>query len=381
MQDTVEQMESRVDLRNLYRALNMSSIVAFTDARGTIIYVNDKFCEISKYSKEELLGQNHRIINSGYHPHEFFIELWKTISSGKVWTGEIKNRAKDGTFYWVLTTIVPFLNEYGKPYQYISIRTEITKLKKIQEEQNKIQLEIERATIAQHAAEDLLERKNKFLDIAAHELRTPISTLSLLLQIAVRQTEKGKPLTYDILAQLRAPTDRLTRLTIDLLEMAKLERRLIILSPVLTDLVLLIVKCVEEFRVLAPNRHFIFDPPNLPLEIKIDPLRINQVLSNLLDNAVKYTKEGPIEIILEVRSNVIRVSVKDHGAGIPKEQQTKLFTTFTRGNSDATIRAGGLGLGLSICREIIDLHGGTIGFVSEENNGSSFYFELPLPHE
>src|SRR5688572_20135439 len=192
-------------LADFKRALDHAAIVATTDVSGRITYVNDKFVEISGYSREELIGQDHRIINSAYHPKEFIRDLWRTIANGQVWHGELRNRAKDGHYYWVDTTIVPFLDDRGKPYQYIAIRADITARKAAEER------------LAQQAA---LARLGQMAAVVAHEVRNPLAGIKGAIQVLLSRRPAGDPET-PVMRDVVVRIDSLSDLINDLMVFAR----------------------------------------------------------------------------------------------------------------------------------------------------------------
>src|ERR1700694_2181507 len=204
--------ESLKELADIKFALDQSTIVAITDQRGIINYVNDEFCRISKYSRAELLGQDHRIINSAYHPKEFIRNIWIMIGSGKVWKGEIRNRAKDGSIYWVDTTIVPFLNSEGKPYQYVAIRHDITQ-RKVAEEQV-----LQQAAELQRAAQ--LSFVGELAAGLAHEIKNPLAGIQGAVDILIRRRDKNDP-EREALEGMRHEVERIDNTVRALLDRAR----------------------------------------------------------------------------------------------------------------------------------------------------------------
>lgn len=368
---------------------NEAAIISITDAEGNIVYVNKSFCDISKYSPNELLGQNHRILKSGFHPPEFYKVIWGAISSGKTWRGEIKNRAKDGSFYWVRTIIKPILNSDGKPELFASLRVDITALKTM----DSLKLVNEALKAANRELKEVGAMQREFVNIAAHELRTPITPMLLAIDEIEYERNPDGTLTARLLKErcdvILRNIRRLANLVTDILDVSRIENDNLKLDKTMTNLDEEIRKAIEDCKSYVPQGkeiEIIFQSRSKDIVVNVDKIRLFQVLSNLLRNSIRAIeeKEGKITIILDKSewnsaSDVLYavVSVRDTGSGIPQEILPKLFQKFATGGS--TGKVGGTGLGLYISRGIIEAHGGNIwGRNNEDGGGAEFTFTLPL---
>ncbi|WP_052352781.1 PAS domain S-box protein [Neobacillus dielmonensis] len=345
--------ETIKEVTDIKFALDQSAIVAFTDAKGKITNVNDKFCEISKYTREEIIGQDHSMLNSGYHSKEFFKNMWRTIGQGKVWKGEIRNKAKDGSYYWVDTTIVPFINEQGKPYQYLAIRNDITERKR---------------------QEEVLHRQDKLAAVGqlaagvAHEIRNPLTSMKGYAEFL--QLDEKDPERLEFLNIILDEIDRVNNIVEDFMVLAKpkaveLEEKNVV--PVIKNVVSLL-----EFEARKKNVRVHFDCNREIIQIECDENRLKQVFLNFIKNGIEAMPNGgDLHVKTMIQDDNVHISIQDTGVGIPKDKLTKLGEPFF------TTKKNGNGLGLMMSFKIIESHNGKVFVESEPNKGTTFNILLP----
>jgi PAS domain S-box-containing protein len=378
-------------------ALDQHAIVAITDVQGTITYVNKKFCAISKYSREELIGQNHRILNSGHHPRDFFKQMYQSIANGKVWHDEIKNRAKDGSLYWVDTTIVPFLGAEGKPRQYVAIRADITERKLAAEALAQQASELSRQAEQRKADEQeirnlndelehrviertsQLEAANKELEAftysVSHDLRAPLRHIAGFSKMLAEESGVSlQPEAQHYLQRIQDGTRRMGTLVDDLLNLARIGRHELRLQ--VTGLDSVVKDVIADLAPDLEGRKIEWKIGNLPY-VEGDPALLKVVFQNLLSNAVKYTRpraDAIIEVSVDQVAGEQVVCVRDNGVGFNMIYADKLFGVFQRLHRAEDFE--GTGVGLATAQRIVQKHGGRIWAHAELDKGAVFYVTL-----
>jgi PAS domain S-box-containing protein len=339
------------EITDFKNALNEATIFSITDKDNFITYANNQLCEISKFSKAELIGQNHHIFNSQFHSKGFFDNLCGTIERGEAWKGEILNHAKDGTKFWVDTTIVPFIDKDGHIYQYFYIQYDIT--------ERKIAEETLRKT-------EQLSMVGKLAAGIAHEIRNPLTSIKGFVQL-LTESERGKVFTDIILEEI----DRINSIVSEFMVFAK-PHTYDLCKCNLTDILLGVIKFLQP-EALLKNVMIYSNFPHNDLFILGERHQLKQVFLNIIKNAVEaMPAHGKICVSVTAKFEEISISIQDNGTGMSEDQIQKIGEPFY------TTKENGTGLGLMVSYRIIETHNGKITIESELNKGTTFTITFPV---
>jgi PAS domain S-box-containing protein len=334
------------NLEDANHALDQATIVLTTDVAGTITYVNDKFCEISKFRREDLIGQPQRVINTGEHPPAFYDAITETIRLGRVWRGEMQARAKDGSAYWVDATIVPVLDDHRVPYQFTVVSYDITERKRTES------VVREQASFAQ---------LGKMAAVVAHEVRNPIAGIRGALQILERRLPATGP-EQRVVRETVARLDALNDIVQDMLLFASPRpprREPVALTTIFED-ILLLLKADPRFADVDVWLNI------GAARVEADREQLKQVLLNLMLNSAQAMHgRGAIRVSVRPHGAMLELHIADQGPGISTEARARLFEPFF------TTKHRGTGLGLATARRVIEAHGGTIELTSPPTGGAT----------
>ncbi len=368
----------------LTRTIHDHALVTVTDPHGTIIDANASFCHVSGYSRGELIGSTHRLVDSGTHSPAFWAGFWDTIKAGEVWRGELCNRAKDGTTWWSDTIVAPFTGADGQVLRHVAISTDITQRKLAEVELATLNRHLERQTAI---ATDLASRaelataaKSSFLANMSHEIRTPMNGVlgmtELLLGMGLT------PQQDEVARTVYRSAESLLAILNDILDFSKIEAGRLELEAIPFDARQLVSDVATLFRGRLADGAVslvVGIDPATPAWLRGDPGRLRQVVTNLVSNAVKFTRKGTITIRLAYDPDGMVVAVADTGIGITSDQQERLFSPFTQADASTARQYGGTGLGLAISRRLVEAMGGRIDLASQAGQGTTFTVRVPLP--
>ena len=392
----VQRRRSETRLRQLSLAIEQSpNSVVITNLAAEIEYVNESFLQATGYTRAEVLGRNPRMLQSGKTPRQHFDAMWSALTQGRPWKGEFYNRRKDGTEYIEFGHVAPLRQPSGEITHYVAVKEDITEKKRIGREldRHRHQLEelVEQRTAelvdARMQAESANRTKSAFLANMSHEIRTPMNGVLGMVEL-LWNTELTDEQS-DMVATIRDSGQSLTRLIDDILDFSKIEAGQMELEHAPMNLRHVVESLCASLAPFASHRQVdlgCFVAPETPERVFGDEVRLRQMLYNLIGNGIKFSagspeRRGRVCVRVEQHESEpthYRFLVGDNGIGIAQKDQERLFQPFAQAEASTTRRFGGTGLGLTICRRLTDLMGGSISVSSALGEGALFTLELPF---
>jgi len=393
IRDITERVQTEMELRKLSMAVEQSpESIVITDTAGTIEYVNETFLRVTGYTRQEVLGRNPSILQSGGTPVGTYTEMWSALGRGEPWKGQFENRRKDGSTYTEFAIIAPIRQQDGRVTHYLAIKDDITERKRMGEELDTYRHQLEQLVDMRTAelaearahAEAANQAKSAFLANMSHEIRTPMNAIIGLTHLML--SAGTTPEQAARLRKIAASGRHLLSLVNDILDLSKIEAGKLVVEAAAFDLLKAVGEAFGSMALRAEEKGLearLLPAPDLPLAVRGDALRLGQILLNLLSNAVKFTDRGGITLRVGVvharpEGSLLRFEVTDTGIGLTEEQQAHLFKAFEQADTSTTRKYGGTGLGLAICQRLVQALGGEIGVHSTPGSGSSFWFQLPF---
>jgi len=361
------------ELNNQLDMINLVALISATDADGNIIEVNDAWVDLSGFTRDEIIGANHRIINSGHHDREYFEDMWSTLTSGQVWRGDLVNKSKGGTRYVLDTTILPFFDVNGNVERYYSVSFDVT--------DQRFMTEMLEETLQKEM--ELSSMKSMFVSTASHQFRTPLTVIKSSISFLEMQVDKAIPITDETIKKIADRTkrevDKMTSLMDEILMLEKMSNNS--LSPKFkkVDLVELCYDIIMDHNLIQDDRR------KCEIEILGDPFMLDldkdfaeNAISNMVSNAFKYSKgkEGP-KMTMRFKDEELELEVKDYGIGMSEKDKENLFNPFYRGENVGSI--GGTGLGTTIMKEYTEINNGVLHVESGLNEGTTVKMVFPRP--
>lgn len=379
---TSELQNANLELKKLFNAIEQSDeSIIITDINGTIQYVNPIFTTRTGYSREKVIGSNPRILQSGLTPQGVYEDLWETILAGQPWKGTFINKKRSGELYYEEATIAPVFDEQGNITNFVAAKTDITNRIMAEKE---LKHKNDELALAKETAEAANQAKSDFLANMSHELRTPLNAIIGFSDIMINGLTG--PLTdeqTEFLGDIGSSGKHLLTLINDILDLSKVEAGKMALEPSEFELKELIERCIVMFKEKSLNHgiHVEYNVEEMGAIIA-DEMKVKQVLVNLLSNAFKHTPDGGSVCVGarkmgNLENGFVEISVADTGPGISEANITRLFQPFQQLETTFSKKIPGTGLGLSLCKKFVELHGGKILVESEIGKGSKFIFVLP----